>query len=127
MRSDLCELVFAELKPPEQLENMSVVVDTLRVNGNSCGKSYGNNVPGAGSVYNSFKLFARFFCDVSHFGTGFSKKYLPPKIAIMSIRIEHADGRDYEIANMEKKRTTLTDAVYGARKTLLELSDAFDI
>lgn len=76
MRSDLFEFVFVDAKPPEQLENMSVVVETLRVNGNSCGKSYGNNVPGAGSVYNSFKLFARFFCDVSHFGVGFSKKYL---------------------------------------------------
>lgn len=68
IRSDLCEFVFAELKPPEQLENMSVVVDTLRVNGNSCGKSYGNNVLGACSVYNSFKLFVKFFCGVSHFG-----------------------------------------------------------
>lgn len=46
---------------PLQFEKMSVVVDTLRVNGNSCGKSNGKIVFGAGSVYNSFRLFARFF------------------------------------------------------------------
>lgn len=61
--------------PPLQFENMSVVVDTLRVNGNSLGKSKGNSVVGAGSVYNSFKLFAKFLRWKSHDG-GFSKKYL---------------------------------------------------
>lgn len=93
MRSDLFELVFVDAKPPEQLENMSVVVETLRVKGNSCGKSYGNTVF-AGSVYNSFKLFARFFCDVSHFGVGFSKKYLFQwKIERKNTMINHNKNR----------------------------------
>lgn len=53
---------------------MSVVVDTLRVNGNSFGRSNGENF-GAGSVYSSFKLFARFFVCRPQFWD-FSKKYL---------------------------------------------------
>lgn len=49
-------------------------MDTLRVNGKSGGTSNGD-IDGAGSVYSSLRLLARFFAWTLQFRV-FSKKYL---------------------------------------------------